>query len=140
MNPGRCYRIGEVSRLLGETTWTLRYWESEFRLRIQRTKRGQRIYTEGNVERLKRIRHLLRDRGLTIAGARRALRSPDEHPTDAARWLTVIVREQTFEVTAFKRKQDAAAYFDRARRSRSESYLCEIVRTGSVLLAERSLS
>jgi DNA-binding transcriptional MerR regulator len=72
------FRIGEVADLAGVTPSVLRFWESEFpTLRPTKTRAGQRLYRRVDVEKVMRIRDLLYDRGFTIDGARRALRSRD---------------------------------------------------------------
>ena len=72
------FRIGEVADLAGVTPSVLRFWESEFpTLRPTKTRAGQRLYRRADVEKVMRIRDLLYDRGFTIDGARRALRSRD---------------------------------------------------------------
>ena len=73
------YRIGEVAGLVGVDAHVLRYWESEFRLKPERSTSGQRVYRQGDLSRFLRIKSLLHDEGYTIAGARRVL----EHGVDA---------------------------------------------------------
>lgn len=68
------YKIGEAARLLNLKTYVLRFWETEFPQIVPlRTEKGQRLYTKEHVALLRRIRHLLHERGLTIEGARRVL-------------------------------------------------------------------
>ena len=68
------YKIGEAATRLNLKTYVLRFWETEFPQIIPlRTEKGQRLYTEEHIALLKRIRHLLHERGLTIEGARKAL-------------------------------------------------------------------
>lgn len=72
--PERTYRIGEAATLLNLKSYVLRFWETEFpQIDPVRTGKGQRIYSDADIALLKRIRHLLHERGLTIEGARRAL-------------------------------------------------------------------
>jgi DNA-binding transcriptional MerR regulator len=71
---GSTYKIGQAARLLELEPFVLRYWETEFpSLTPLRTAKGQRLYTEEHLELLRRIKHLLYERGLTIEGARRLL-------------------------------------------------------------------
>lgn len=71
---GRLYRIGEAARALNLQTSVLRFWEGEFPvLQPVRTPKGQRLYTESDMELLRRIRSLLHEQGMTIEGARRVL-------------------------------------------------------------------
>ena len=83
----KLYRIGEAAALLSLKSYVLRFWETEFpQLEPVRTDKGQRLYTEEHVELLKLIKHLLHERGLTIDGARRILKSQaEELSVDGAR-------------------------------------------------------
>ncbi|MDX2051093.1 MAG: MerR family transcriptional regulator [Polyangiaceae bacterium] len=85
------YRIGEVSEIVGVEPHVLRYWETEFRsIRPQKSRKGQRIYSRKDVERLLKVKDLLYTHGYTIAGARKRLRTvgdepqPQEDPTRSA--------------------------------------------------------
>ncbi|MDR1777707.1 MAG: MerR family transcriptional regulator [Desulfovibrio sp.] len=70
----KTYRIGEAAELLNLKTHVLRFWETEFpQLSPTRTDKGQRLYTEGDMTLLRRIRQLLHEQGMTIEGARRVL-------------------------------------------------------------------
>lgn len=72
--PGKIYKIGEAAQLLGLKSYVLRFWESEFpQLNPTRTESGQRLYSEQDLDLLRRIRSLLHERGLTIEGARKVL-------------------------------------------------------------------
>ncbi len=74
MGGERLYRIGEAAEALCLKTCVLRFWETEFpQLVPVRTPKGQRLYNEATMELLRRIRSLLHDQGMTIAGARRVL-------------------------------------------------------------------
>ncbi|MCL1889712.1 MAG: MerR family transcriptional regulator [Desulfovibrionaceae bacterium] len=77
--PATSYKIGEAAKLLQLQSFTLRFWETEFpQLRPGRTEKGQRLYSEADLELLRRIRHLLHERGLTIEGARKILQGRSE--------------------------------------------------------------
>ncbi|MBP7865173.1 MAG: MerR family transcriptional regulator [Acidobacteria bacterium] len=68
------YKIGEVCRLMEIQPHVLRYWESEFSvLRPKKNSAGQRVYSERDLNLLRRIRQLLHNEGFTIAGARKRL-------------------------------------------------------------------
>ena len=73
------YRIGEVSEIVGVQPHVLRYWETEFRsIRPQKSSKGQRVYSRRDVEKLLRVKDLLRNQGFTIAGARKRLSDAPE--------------------------------------------------------------
>jgi len=69
------YRIGEVASLLGETVETVRYWQTEFSLRDERSKSGQRVFSRTTVAKLFAIRSLLCEWQFTIAGAKHQLQA-----------------------------------------------------------------
>ncbi len=70
----KTYRIGQAARMLDLEPYVLRYWESEFpQIQPIRTKKGQRLYSEENIQLLRQIRTLLHDQGMTIDGARKKL-------------------------------------------------------------------
>ena len=86
--PGRMYRIGEAARELDLQTSVLRFWEGEFPgLQPVRTPKGQRLYTERDMELLRKIRSLLHEQGMTIEGARRVFAgaSPSAVPAGGSR-------------------------------------------------------
>jgi len=69
------YSIGEVSRILGVESHTLRYWEKEFKdfIKPRRISKKNRVYDDTDVAVLKSIRDLLNVELFTIAGARRQM-------------------------------------------------------------------
>jgi len=79
------YRIGEVSEIVGVEPHVLRYWETEFRsIRPQKSRKGQRIYSRRDVDKLLKVKELLYSQGFTIAGARKRLREGGAEPEPAA--------------------------------------------------------
>jgi DNA-binding transcriptional MerR regulator len=72
--PGRLYRIGDVSRLTGTKPFVLRFWETEFpMLQPVKTPKGHRLYRQEDIDLIQAIKRLLYEEGFTIAGARRHL-------------------------------------------------------------------
>lgn len=79
------YRIGEVSDIVGVEPHVLRYWETEFRsIRPQKSRKGQRIYSRRDVDKLLKVKELLYSQGFTIAGARKRLREGGAEPQTSA--------------------------------------------------------
>jgi DNA-binding transcriptional MerR regulator len=78
------WSIGEVAGELGVNTSLLRFWEKEFgTLRPKRTAKGDRLYTKEDILQLRRIQHLVKEKGFTLQGAKGALRqasSPEPAP------------------------------------------------------------
>jgi DNA-binding transcriptional MerR regulator len=68
------YRIGEACRQLDIQPYVLRYWETEFPvLSPRKSKAGQRVYSEEELQLIQRIKQLLYEEGYTIAGAKKKL-------------------------------------------------------------------
>ncbi len=79
------FRIGEASKITGVKSYVLRYWETEFgRLKPKRSSSGQRLYRRSDIELVLRIKGLLWDRKLTIAGARKELSRRRTKPASPA--------------------------------------------------------
>ena len=69
------YRIKEVAHQLGEPVSTVRYWETVFpQVSPHISPKGVRQYTERDIETLRTIQLLLREKGMTIEGANAQLR------------------------------------------------------------------
>ena len=69
------YTMGEVAEMFDVNTSLIRHWESQFPiLRPKRNKKGNRLFTPQDVEHLKMIYHLVKECGMTLDGARKALR------------------------------------------------------------------
>ncbi|BBB31689.1 MerR family transcriptional regulator [Thermotomaculum hydrothermale] len=70
----RFYKIGEVSKIIGEPASTIRFWEKEFpQLKPVKNNKGQRVYSDKEIELLKVIKQK-RDSGLTIEGIKRDMK------------------------------------------------------------------
>lgn len=68
------YKIKDVCERTSTEPYVLRYWEQEFPfLAPEKNKAGHRIYTDADVDLVRRIKVLLYDEGYTTAGARRQL-------------------------------------------------------------------
>ncbi len=65
--------------MLGVSQSLLRYWETEFsELKPSKNARGVRMYRQEDIELLRRIHHLTKERGLTLEGTREQLRNSDD--------------------------------------------------------------
>ncbi len=69
------FTIGEVAEMIGENTSLIRYWENQFDvLKPQKNKKGNRLFTNGDIDTVKLIHHLVKERGLTLNGAKQKLK------------------------------------------------------------------
>ena len=76
----RYYKIGEVAKAFGVNTSLIRFWENEFDvLKPKKNKKGNRLFTPEDVENLKMIYFLVKEKGFTLEGAKNKLKeNPDE--------------------------------------------------------------
>ena len=73
------YSMGEVTEIFDVTPALIRYWCEQFEgLRPKRNAKGNRLFTPKDVELLKRIYHLLKEKKMTIEGAKRALKKRNQ--------------------------------------------------------------
>ncbi|MCH9648059.1 MAG: MerR family transcriptional regulator [Deltaproteobacteria bacterium] len=70
------YKIGEACKEMDIQPYVLRYWETEFpALAPNKSRSGQRVYSENELGIIRRIKELLYVEGYTIAGAKKRLDS-----------------------------------------------------------------
>ena len=76
----RLLRIGDVAELIEVPVHTLRYWERMFKedLSPYRSSGGQRMYSEGDVIKIREVKKLLKEEGYSINGVRRILKKGNE--------------------------------------------------------------
>ncbi|MBI1286653.1 MAG: MerR family transcriptional regulator [Flavobacteriales bacterium] len=69
------YSIGEVAKMFDVNASLIRFWEKEFDiLKPKKNKKGNRLFTQKDVDNLKVIYHLVKERGFTLDGAKKKLR------------------------------------------------------------------
>lgn len=74
------YSISEVAKMFGVRESTLRFWEKEFdNIRPKTNAKGVRFYKQEDIEAVRLIHYLVKERGLTLAGARQKLKDNKEN-------------------------------------------------------------
>lgn len=69
------YSMGEVSEMLDVAPSLLRFWEKEFDvIRPRRNGKMNRMYTKRDIDNIKLIYHFTKEMGMTIQGAKKALK------------------------------------------------------------------
>jgi len=77
------YSIGEVSKMFDVKNSLIRFWEKEFDiLKPKKNKKGNRLFTKEDVENLKIIYHLVKERGYTLQGAKDKLKDNKQDISD----------------------------------------------------------
>jgi DNA-binding transcriptional MerR regulator len=73
------YSIGEVADMFDVNTSLIRFWEKEFDvLKPKKNKKGNRLFTKEDLENLHIIYHLVKERGLTLKGAKKKMKENRE--------------------------------------------------------------
>ena len=93
----RYYTIGEVAKAFEVNTSLLRFWEQEFKeIQPKKKSSGVRKYTPQDIQNIKLIFHLLKEKGMTIEGAKNHLKnskSSEENKMDVLKKLEHIKKE-----------------------------------------------
>lgn len=73
------YSIGEVAEKFGLAPSALRFWEKEFdTIKPFKNKKGDRFYTQEDIDHLALIHHLVKEQGMTIKGAKAKIKDNKE--------------------------------------------------------------
>lgn len=84
------YSIGEVATMFEVNVSLLRFWEKEFDiLKPKKNKKGNRLFTANDLNNLKIIYHLVKERGFTLDGAKKKLR---ENKDDTINNIEIVNR------------------------------------------------
>lgn len=85
------YSIGEIAALLSVKTSLIRYWEKEFEIiSPKKNSKGTRRFTAKDVEHLRTIYHLVKEKGFTLEGAKSYLQHGDNSTLKTVRKLEKI--------------------------------------------------
>ncbi len=69
------YRIGEVAGMFGVNTSLIRFYENEFKIiKPFRNKKGNRLFTQQDVDHFRTIFHLVKEKGYTLDGAKQKMK------------------------------------------------------------------
>jgi len=74
------YSIGEVADMFKVNTSLIRFWEKEFDIiKPKKNKKGNRLFTQKDIDNFHLIYHLVKEKGMTLKGAKKKLKeNPDE--------------------------------------------------------------
>ncbi|GAA4408931.1 MerR family transcriptional regulator [Nibrella viscosa] len=87
----RYYGIREVAELLGVEISQLRFYEKEFpTLKPRKNRAGDRIYTKVDIDHLKEILTLVKEKGYTLRGAREYLKSRSLAQSENAKMIAKL--------------------------------------------------
>lgn len=73
------FSIGEVAEMLDVATSLIRFWESEFDIiKPKKNRKGNRQFTREDIENVKLIYHLVKEKGYTLQGAKDLLKNGND--------------------------------------------------------------
>ncbi len=79
------YSISEVSEMFDLNASTLRFWEKEFEvLKPAKNKKGNRLFTQKDIQNIERIVDLVKQKGFTIQGAKEQMKNKMQSPAGNA--------------------------------------------------------
>lgn len=103
------FKIGEVADFLDIPTSTLRYWEKQFTiLSPTRGRNGQRRYTEEDIEDIRKLYFLVKEKGMKLDAAQQELR---KNPNVINNTFRAVERLRTLKA----KLQDLIEAIDRIR-------------------------
>ena len=75
----RFYRIGEVAKAFNVYASLFRFWDKEFDvIKPKKNNKGNRLFTQEDIQNLQMIYHLVKEKGFTLEGARKKLKTKPE--------------------------------------------------------------
>ncbi|MEX0882092.1 MAG: MerR family transcriptional regulator [Cyclobacteriaceae bacterium] len=79
------YSIGEVADIFHVATSLIRYWEGEFDIiKPKKDKKGNRRFTKDDIEKIRLIYHLVKEKGYTLTGAQEIIKKDLHQVQDKA--------------------------------------------------------
>ena len=95
------YSIKEVARMFEVNESLLRFWEKEFDcISPKKSKGGTRFYTDEDISSIKLVYFLVKEKGMTLEGARKKLKSNKETVAQTHEVITRLkaIREELLAI------------------------------------------
>lgn len=91
------YTIGEVSEKLDLPQSQIRFWETEFdEIKPKKNRKGNRMYTEKDIEILENIKFLLKIKKYTTKGAQEALKANKQGVSQERQMRETLIKMKDF--------------------------------------------
>jgi DNA-binding transcriptional MerR regulator len=91
------FSIGEVAEMLNVATSLIRFWESEFDIiKPKKNRKGNRQFTREDIDNVKLIYHLVKEKGYTLQGAKDLLRDGNEAMKEKVEIIDSLKRIKKF--------------------------------------------
>jgi len=93
------YSIGEVAEMFNVAPSLIRFWESEFDvIKPKKNRKGNRQFTAEDIENVKIIYHLVKEKGFTLQGAKEMLRNDANAVKDKMEMIDSLRKVRDFLV------------------------------------------
>lgn len=90
------YSIGEVANMFEVNTSLIRFWEKEFpQLKPKKNKKGNRLFTVKDIEKLNSIYFLVKEKGFTLDGAKAQLKNGVDLEDEVIESIQPISKDNT---------------------------------------------
>ncbi len=93
------YSIGEVAEIFNVAPSLIRFWESEFDIiKPKKNRKGNRQFTKEDIDNVRTIFHLVKEKGFTLQGAKEMLRNDSQAVKDKMEMLESLRSVRNFLV------------------------------------------
>ena len=93
------YSIGEVADMFNVATSLIRFWETEFdTIKPKKNRKGNRQFTVSDIDDVRLIYHLVKEKGYTLSGARELLKNGSQAAKGKMEALDSLKNIRTFLV------------------------------------------
>jgi len=95
------YSISEVAEIFDVNASLIRYWEKEFSvLKPKKTRKGNRMFTPKDIDHLKVIYHLVKEKGMTLKGAKQRMKDSKRETMDNLEVIRILenVRDTLIQI------------------------------------------
>jgi DNA-binding transcriptional MerR regulator len=91
------FSIGEVAEMFSVAPSLIRFWESEFDIiKPKKNRKGNRQFTKEDIDNVRTIYHLVKEKGFTLQGAKEMLRNDVGAVRDKMEMIDALRRVRTF--------------------------------------------
>jgi DNA-binding transcriptional MerR regulator len=100
------YSIGEVAEMFSVAPSLIRFWESEFEIiQPKKNRKGNRQFTKEDIDNVRTIYHLVKEKGFTLQGAKEMLKNDSQAVRDKMEMISALRRVRQFLVEIRDRLQ-----------------------------------
>jgi DNA-binding transcriptional MerR regulator len=91
------FSIGEVADMFSVAPSLIRFWESEFDIiKPKKNRKGNRQFTREDIDNVRTIFHLVKEKGFTLQGAKEMLRNDTEAVRDKMEMIESLKKVKGF--------------------------------------------